>query len=210
MDFELLYGEAESLTLAELKAAVEKAGVKLADLSAGQYVSKEKYEAAVEAYKTQITEYDAKIKTFEGLNPEELKGAIATLEQDKAGLEKKLEQQAYGFKIETIVNAEDFTSHAAKKQFIHDLNNKGLAFEGDNLLGYSEFKAAYKESDPGVFAVEIAPTDAKEEGKPQFTKGSSKNKPAAMTIEDFNKLSTPEQLSIKAADPELFKSLLRR
>lgn len=202
-----LYGEAETLSADDLIKAIEAEGVKLADLATGEYVSKDRHESELSAYKKQIGEYDAKLKTFEDLKPDELKKQVEALANAKTELEAKLSAQEYSHKLEAVIGAEQFSSNAAKQHFITELKAKALAFDGDTLLGYADFKSAYLETDPGAF---VAPTQPVSENKPAFTKNLTGNKESALTSAEFDKLTTSEQLVIKANDPELFTKLLRK
>lgn len=208
MDLELLkelYGEAETLSADDLIKAINEKGLKLADLATGGYVSKDKHESELSAYKKQIGEYDAKLKTFEDLKPDELKEQVEALANAKTELEAKLSAQEYSHRLEAVISAEKFSSNAAKQHFIAELKAKALSFDGDTLLGYADFKSAYEETDPGAFAA--APAD---DSKPAIMKNLNSKKEIAMTRAEFDKLTTSEQLAIKANDPELFTKLLRK
>ena len=76
MDFlKELFGD-EALTFEQLQAKVAEKGIKLADLTTGNYVDKKKYDDAVAARDTQITE---------------LKGQITTRDKDLNALKKQVE-----------------------------------------------------------------------------------------------------------------------
>jgi len=195
MDFlEELFNSTEDgkLTFDQFCEAVKGAGLKLADLSSGGYVSKQKYE----------DELAAKIKEVEQLNE-----AVTTRDTDLADLQSKLEaagtdaeqlakvsgdfnslkakydaevksykdqlkKQAYEFAVKEFANSKDFSSKAAKRDFINSMIAKDLKLEDGKIIGADDFVAIYTQNNEDAFITETDFQDYEPEPepsvKPQF------------------------------------------
>ena len=77
-------GEDGKLSYDEFEAHVKEAGLKLADLSDGKYVSKSKYDKDIEDYTRQVETLNAQVET--------LNGTITTRDEDLANLQDQLKQ----------------------------------------------------------------------------------------------------------------------
>lgn len=90
-------------------------------------------------------------KKLEGYDPEwKAKAAQAQQQADKQVAELKA-----GYAATSAASSLKFTSDSAKKAFLADLNAKKLPLQDDGtLLGFDDFVASYKKTDPGAFAPE--------------------------------------------------------
>ena len=88
MDLKELFGD-KSLTIAEFEKAIADKGIKLADISSGEYVSKEKYDAQV----TVAKDWKAKHKTLSDSvdGDEGYKTKLAQLESERDDFKTKFE-----------------------------------------------------------------------------------------------------------------------
>lgn len=180
-------GENGALTYAEFSKLIDENGIKLADLSEGNYISKQKYE----------DELNGKIREIETLN-----GTISTRDTDLADLQKKLEEagtdaeklssltsefdglkskydadvktykaqlkkQAYEFAVKEFANGQKFSSKASKRDFINSMIAKDLKMEDGKIMGADDFLKIYSEDNEDAFVVENPKND--EPPKPQFT-----------------------------------------
>lgn len=188
MDFKTIFGEALAsqiqTKLDEYNQSAEKK-VKLADLSEGGYVSKEKHQdklnalqSQIDDYKAQVSARDADLKSLQDqlskADPSKLEEVSASLsalqsryDEDAKAWQAKLDAQSYEFLIREKASELSFTSNAAKKAFVADAVAKGFKVDGSTLLGYNDWLAAYKASDPGSFAPDPAGSGEK---KPTITK----------------------------------------
>ncbi len=111
-----------------------------------------------------------------------LKGLQSKYDAERKDWEAKTAQQAYEFAVRERANALEFSSTAAKKEFIRDAISKGFKMEQDKLLGFDDYVSLYKESDPGAFATAApaAEQDTAHDGKKQpdiVLPGKSDEKP---------------------------------
>lgn len=101
-----------------------------------------------DAARTQLADANKKL---EGYDPEwKAKAAQAQQQADKQVAELKA-----GYAADSAASGLKFTSDSAKKAFLSDLKAKNLPLQDDGtLLGFDDYVASYKKTDPGAFAPE--------------------------------------------------------
>lgn len=111
-------------------------------------------------------------KKLEGYDPEwKAKAAQAQQQADQKVAELKA-----GYAADSAASGLKFTSDSAKKAFLSDLKAKNLPLQDDGtLLGFDDYVASYKKTDPGAFAPEG--------GLPRVS-GSATGTPATPTAKD--------------------------
>lgn len=90
-------------------------------------------------------------KKLEGYDPDwKTKAAQAQQQADQQIAELKA-----GYAADSAASGLKFTSDSAKKAFMADLKAKKLPLQDDGtLLGFDDYVASYKKTDPGAFAPE--------------------------------------------------------
>ena len=176
MNLKDLFGKSEDgvLSYDQFQEACKEAGIKLADLSTGDYVSKKKFDDELEALNSQITSLNDTISQrdtdLEGLKTQLTAAGtdaekLAQLTNDFSGLQSKydedvksykaqLKKQAYEFAVKEFANTKQFTSNAAKRDFINSLIAKELKMEDGKILGADDFVASYSTDNADAFYVE--------------------------------------------------------
>lgn len=176
------------LTYQQLIDAIEDSGMKLADLSDGNYVSKQKYENDLQKAKDEIETLTGTITTRDtdladlqakleaaGTDAEKL----TTLSNDFTTLKGKyndevkaykeqLKKQAYEFAVKEFASGKKFTSNAAKRDFINSMISKDLKIEDGKIIGADDFVAIYTQNNEDAFVKESKEPEVKEVPKPQF------------------------------------------
>lgn len=173
-----IFGKAEtengSLTWEQFNDIVKANKVKFVDLNEGEYVSKFKYDEdlaakdkAIETLNGTIAERDNDLaglsKQLEEAGNDSSK--LSTLSADLSSLQEKydadiknyqkqLQRQAYEFAVKDFANGKQFTSNAAKRDFIRSMIAKELKMENDKILGADDFVSAYTEENSDAFVVE--------------------------------------------------------
>lgn len=191
MDFlKELFGDS-ALTYEQFAEAAEAKKLKIADLSGGKYIDKQKYDDDIAAKDEQINTLNGKIKTH-GSDIEELQNQIA--------------KQAYEFAVKEFAGGQKFTSGAAKREFINTMIGKGLKMESDKILGADDFLEAYKTDNADSFITE----KETKEPKPNFA-ASTSPKPTEGTItkEQFAKMGYSERNALFAKNRELYDKLTK-
>lgn len=173
--------ETDSLTYEQFCELAKEAGCKFTDLSEGGYVSKKKYEDDLLSKDTEITGLNETItgrdKDLKELNEKlanagndtvklnQLSSDLATLQgkydADTKELQSRLTKQQYEFAVKDYANGKNFTSKAAKRDFIRSMIDKELKYENGKILGAEEFVQEYTNDYGDSFVVETPPEEAK-------------------------------------------------
>lgn len=122
-----------------------------------------------DAARTQLADANKKL---EGYDPEWKTKA----DQARQQAEQQVAEMKAGYAATSAASSLKFTSDSAKKAFLADLNAKKLPLQDDGtLLGFDDYVASYKKTDPGAFAPEG--------GLPRMAAGTS-GQPAAPTAHE--------------------------
>lgn len=189
-------GENGTLTYEQFEKLAKEGNAKFTDLSEGNYVSKDKFDNEVSSKDTQINTLNETIKTRDKDLKElktQLKDAgtdtqkLADLETQLGNLQTQyktdtdnykaqLSKQAYEFAVKEFANTKQFTSNAARRDFISSMIAKGLKMDGDKILGADDYVTAYSADNADAFVVE-KPAEETPVGtpKPTFTQSTSPN-----------------------------------
>ena len=178
MDFLKEVFGTESLNWEQFSEAVNKKGLKLADLATGNYVSKKKYDddlkakaTSVEELTSQIATRDADIANLQKMvkdsegnatKIEELNAQITKMQGDyenaKKDYENKLSAQSYEHAVKEYANGLTFSSKAAKRDFEKEMLAEGLKMKNGMIIGADDFKSAYEQANEDAF-VKADPDD---------------------------------------------------
>lgn len=191
MELKELFGT-EALTYEAFSKALSEKGIKLADLSTGDYVSKSKFDDELKSKDATITELNSQITTrdtdisnmktkLENVDTdnktkvadltEQLGQLQTTYDSAKSDYDAKLNKQSYEFAVKDFANSKKFTSNAAKRDFINEMLSENLNMKDSNILGAEDFVKSYSESNSDAFVIETPPEPTPEpEDKPQFVK----------------------------------------
>ena len=209
MNIKDLFDNAENgtLTYEQFETVAKEKGAKFTDLSEGKYVSKAKYDDDITAkddsiskLNETITSRDADLKNLktqlENAGTDATK--LASLQNDFDSLQSKytadmeayqqqLAQQKYEFAVKEFANGKEFTSQAAKRDFVRSLISENLKMKDDVIIGAEDFVTAYTKENADAFVTKTEPSTPAPQnnnaGKPQFvasTPGAS-NTPPTLT-----------------------------
>lgn len=204
-----LFDKAEggTLTWEQFQSLVGES--KFVDLSEGNYVSKQKFDnelasrdTRINDLQTSVTSRDTDLATLQAKLKDA--GDVEALKQaskDLADLQKKydketkayqeqLSKQAYEFAVKDFANSKNFTSNAAKRDFIQSMLAKNLSLEEGRIIGAEDFVQIYSKDNADAFKVE----EPKSDPKPKFAAGTETKKP--------EKLSLSEMMRMKNDNPD--------
>lgn len=175
-DVKELFDRAEGgvLTYEQFMELAHEANAKLVDLNEGGYVSKNKYESELEAKTREIETLSGTISTrdtdLETLKKQlEEAGADTTkladltnqfnqlqskYDTDSKAYKQQLADQAYAFAVKEYAGTKQFSSQAAKRDFIQSMIAKQLKMDGDSIVGVDDFVKTYTENNADAFIVE--------------------------------------------------------
>ena len=198
-----LFDGAENNTLTWEQFQKAMGDAKFFDLTEGNYVSKQKYENELSQKDTRITELSNTISTRDtdlANLQQTLKdaGDLDALKQaskDLTDLQEKytretkeyqeqLSRQAYEFAIKDFANTKNFTSNAAKRDFIQSMIAKNLTLEDGKIIGAEDFVKLYSKDNADAFMKKEEP----KEPKPKFADGTGDKKPEKMTLSEMMKV----------------------
>lgn len=187
-----IFKDAENgtLTLEQFKERAKAANAKFADLSEGGYISKSKHDDEISGLNKQIETLNETITTrdtdladiqkkleeagtadAEKLNTlsSDLNSLKSKYDSEVKAYKEQLKSQAYEFAVKEFANGKEFTSGAAKRDFINQMIQADLKMDGSTILGATDFVTKYSETNSDAFKVaESDPTPAPEPPKPQF------------------------------------------
>lgn len=158
--------------------------VKIVNLSEGNYVSKEKFEAKeteIASLNTQIDNANKEIQSYKDMDIDSIKESASNWETKYNDLVKEQkeakEKSIHDERANAFFNDVKFASEAAKAGVIAQFNEKGFKYdeEAKKFLGAKEWLEDLKEKDTGAFLSEVA--------NPKFTDSVSAPKTGNTTDE---------------------------
>lgn len=201
MTIKELFDQAENNTLSweQFEAAMGES--KFVDLTEGNYVSKQKFENELSQKEQRITELNAtitqrdddlsKLQTTlkDAGDLEALKQASRDLtdlqkkyDKETRDYQKQLSEQAYEFAVKEYANSKNFTSNAAKRDFIQSMLAKNLMMEDGRIIGADDFVTIYSKDNADAF---VTKEDKKQ---PKFSSSTQNNNPAKPTLSELMRM----------------------
>lgn len=193
MNIKDIFDKAENgtLTFEQFETLAKEGNAKFADLSEGKYVSKSKYDDDLNAKEgsikqlndtiaqrdTDLADLQTKLKDAgtDTTKLAELQTNFDTLQnkytEDMKAYQTQLAEQKYEFAVREFANGLEFSSQAAKRDFVREMIGESLKMKEDTIIGADDFKKAYEEKNVDAFVSKQepqTPTPAQETGKPQF------------------------------------------
>lgn len=185
------------MTYEELEAAIDAdKGIKIADLSGGGYVAKDKFDAKeteLKGIRKQLDDANTQIKSFEDQDVDGIKQKVADWEKkyntDTQALKDQMAAQNRSHAEDMFLAGYKFTSKAARKGVLDELRSKQFQLdEKGTFLGAKEFMSSLMEDEDykGAFVTENPAGDTNQgnggtnppEGtKPRFSTGTNGGNP---------------------------------
>jgi len=209
MTIKEVFEKAENGTLTYAQFEELTKDVKFADLSTGDYVSKRKYEDEIGNKDNQIKTLNDTIKTRDkdledlktkltdaGTDAEKLNGLTADFanlqnkyDADVKAYKEQLKKQAYDFAVKEFAATKEFSSGAARRDFIEQLKKANLKMEGEKILGADDFVELYKQDNADAFVVKQDPTPAPTPTPaPQFVSPTGGTEPPKPSLSELMRL----------------------
>lgn len=194
-----LFDNAENgvLNYEQFEAACKNNNIKLADLSKGEYVSKSKYDNDIATRETDLKAVREQLAAANG-DAEKLKTVTADLE----ALQGKYAAQAYEHAVKDYASNKNFSSKAAKRDFVSSMIAKKLTVENGQIIGADDFAKAYASENGDAFV-----TEKEEPKKPQFVANTTPQTSGEMTKAEFRRLNYTERARLFQENQELYNRL---
>lgn len=208
MTIKELFDKAENgtLTYEQFQKAIGES--KFVDLTEGNYVSKQKYENELSQKEQRITDLSNTItqrdtdlqKLQDTLKDAGDLDALKQATKDLADLQlkydndtkayaKQLKQQEYEFAVKDFAGSKNFTSNAAKRDFVQAMIAKGLKLEEGKIIGAEDFVKMYSKDNADAFV-------KKEEPKPKFSQSTEPKEPKKLTLSELMKIKNENPDSV--------------
>lgn len=165
-----------TLTLEQFEELAKENNAKFADVRSGDYVSVNKYNTDLKAKDTEIsslnetlTQRDTDLQDLQtklqeaGTDAEKLSTLstdLSTLQSkydtDTKALQEQLSNQRYEFAVREFAATKEFTSNAAKRDFVNSMIARGLKMskDGNSIIGAEDFVNEYSEENADAFFTE--------------------------------------------------------
>ena len=168
-----------------------------------------KVEGERDAWKDRAETAENTLKSFDGIDPESIKGELATWKQKAADAEKEYNDKIYERDFADALKAalEDvkFSSASAKKAVMADIKGAGLKLKDGKILGLNDLLEQMKKDDASAFVDDDQ--EQAEQNQARFTTSISKNtQPGKMTKADImNIKDAGERQAAIASNMSLFE-----
>lgn len=168
-----------------------------------------KVEGERDAWKERAETAENTLKSFEGIDPESIKGELATWKQKAADAEKeyndKIYERDFADALKTALEDVKFSSTSAKKAVMADIKDAGLKLKDGKILGLNDLLDQMKEDDASAFVDDDQQTAMQNQAR--FTTGiTHNNKPGKMTKADImNIKDAGERQAAIASNMSLFE-----
>lgn len=161
-----------------------------------------KIEADRDKWKAQAEEATKTLKTFEGIDPTEIKGELEEWKKKAAEAETNAQKQIYerdfADALKTEMEAYKFTSEAAKRDVMGQIKAAELKLKDGKILGLSDLVNQIKEADASAFVDEDQ--QKLEEGKARFTQKNTSKHPGTMSRNDILAIKDPSERQAAIAE----------
>ncbi len=168
-----------------------------------------KVEGERDAWKERAETAETTLKSFEGIDPESIKGELATWKQKAADAEKeyndKIYERDFADALKTALEDVKFSSASAKKAVMADIKGAGLKLKDGKILGLNDLLEQMKKDDASAFVDDDQEQAAQNQAR--FTTSISKNTPPGkMTKADImNIKDAGERQAAIASNMSLFE-----
>lgn len=148
-------------------------------------------ETNLETQKNRADTAEETLKGFEGIDPAKINDEIATYkkqaEEAAQNAQKQLDERDFNDALKAEMESYNFTSAAAKKAVMSEIQSAGLKLKGGKILGLSDLIEQIKKDDASAFVDEDL-EDLKN-NKAKFTGVAGTKGDPRITKEDIMKIS---------------------
>ena len=170
-----------------------------------------KVEGERDAWKDRAETAENTLKSFEGIDPESIKGELATWKQKAADAEKeynsKIYERDFADALKTELETIKFSSESAKKAIMSEIKEAGLTMKNGKILGLNDLIEQMKQSDAAAFVDETQQNANQNAAKFTSPVHGGGRTGSGLTKDDFKKMNLDDRLKLKQSDPELYAAL---
>ena len=170
-----------------------------------------KIEGERDSWKERAETAEETLKSFDGIDPENVKTELANWKQKAADAEKEFNAKIYDRDFSDALKAAlddvKFSSEAAKKSVMADIKEAGLKLKDGKILGLNDLIEQMKKEDASAFIDESQQKAQQNAARFTTSVQNGSGIGGTLTKEDFKKMSLDERIKLKQSDPDLFTAL---
>lgn len=168
-----------------------------------------KVEGERDSWKERAETAEATLKSFDGIDPENVKAEVDTWKQKAADAEKnfnnKIYERDFADALKSALEDVKFSSEAAKKAVMADIKDAGLKLKDGKILGLNDLLDQMKKDDASAFVDEDQQNAMQNQARFTTHVGQQQT-PGSMTKKDIEAIKDPsERQAAIAQNIQLFQ-----
>ena len=169
-----------------------------------------KVEGERDGWKERAETAEETLKSFDGIDPTNVKTELETWKQKAADAEKEFNAKIYdrdfSDALKTALDDVKFSSEAAKKSVMADIKEAGLKLKDGKILGLNDLIEQMKQSDASAFVDESQQQAQQQQARFATTRIGHQQTPGTMTKKDIEAIKDPsERQAAIAQNIQLFQ-----
>ena len=169
-----------------------------------------KVEGERDDWKERAETAEETLKSFDGIDPANIKSELETWKQKAADVEKEFNAKIYDRDFSDALKAAlddvKFSSEAAKKSVMADIKEAGLKLKGGKILGLNDLIEQMKQSDASAFVDESQQQAQQQQARFAAPRIGQQQTPGSMTKKEIEAIKDPsERQAAIAQNIQLFQ-----
>ena len=169
-----------------------------------------KVEGERDDWKERAETAEETLKSFDGIDPANVKNELETWKQKAADAEKEFNAKIYdrdfSDALKTALDDVKFSSEAAKKSVMADIKEAGLKLKDGKILGLNDLIEQMKQSDASAFVDESQQQAQQQQARFAAPRIGQQQTPGSMTKKDIEAIKDPsERQAAIAQNIQLFQ-----
>lgn len=169
-----------------------------------------KVEGERDGWKVRAETAEETLKSFDGIDPANVKSELETWKQKVADAEKEFNAKIYDRDFSDALKAAlddvKFSSEAAKKSVMADIKEAGLKLKDGKILGLNDLIEQMKQSDASAFVDESQQQAQQNQARFAAPRIGQQQTPGSMTRKDIEAIKDPsERQAAIAQNIQLFQ-----
>lgn len=169
-----------------------------------------KVEGERDDWKKRAETAEETLKSFDGIDPANVKTELETWKQKAADAEKEFNEKIYerdfDDALKTALENVNFSSPAAKRSVTADIKSAGLKLKDGKILGLNDLLEQMKQDEPDTFVDESQQQAKQQQARFATSRIGHQQTPGSMTKKDIEAIKDPsERQAAIAQNIQLFQ-----
>lgn len=169
-----------------------------------------KVEGERDDWKKRAETAEETLKSFDGIDPANVKTELETWKQKAADAEKEFNEKIYerdfDDALKTALENVNFSSPAAKRSVTADIKSAGLKLKNGKILGLNDLLEQMKQDEPDTFVDESQQQAKQQQARFATSRIGHQQTPGSMTKKDIEAIKDPsERQAAIAQNIQLFQ-----